>query len=71
MKRKNSETLPVPQREHANRLMDAVGTEQARRLLGLSRHALERAAVGLTVQKGTVAYLTQKLAERTAEGKNP
>lgn len=51
--------------------MDAVGTEQARRLLGLSRHALERAAVGLTVQKGTVAYLTQKLAERTAEGKNP
>ena len=71
MKRKNCETLPVPQREHANRLMEAVGVEQARRFIGISRHALERAAGGLTVQRGTVAYITQKLAERTAEGKDP
>lgn len=71
MKRKNTETLPDPQRQHANALMEAKGIDHARQLLGISRHALERAAGGLTVQRGTVAYLTQKLAERTAAGKVP
>jgi len=71
MKRKNCETLPSEQRQHASALMEAVGIEQARKFLGLSRHALERAAGGLTVQRGTVAYLTQQLAKRTADGKTP
>jgi hypothetical protein len=71
MKRKNVETLPEPQRQHATALMEKHGIEQARKLLGISRHALERAAGGLSVQRGTVAYLTQQLAARLVDGKNP
>jgi hypothetical protein len=70
MKRRNTEAIPDPQRAHANALMEKVGIEQARRFLGISRHALERAAGGLTVQKGTAFYLTAKLAQRLAEGKD-
>lgn len=71
MRLKNVETLPEAERKHATALMERHGIEQARKMLGISRHALERAAGGLTVHRGTVAYLTQQLAKRTAEGKNP
>lgn len=67
-KRKNSETLPDPQRQQLNALIDARGVEWTRLRLEISRHALERAAGGLTIQRGTAAYLTQKLAERAEEG---
>lgn len=69
-KRKNSETLPDPQRQQLNTLIDARGVEWTRlRLGGISRHALERAAGGLTVQKMTAFYITEQLAKRASEGK--
>ena len=71
MRHNNSVQLPEAERQHLNQLMEAKGIDQARKLLGLSRHAMERAAGGLRIQKGTAAYLIQKLAERTKEGKNP
>ena len=64
-KRKNSETLPEIQRTELLKLMDDQGIVKASLQLGISRHAMERAAGGLTVQRGTVAYLTQKLTART------
>lgn len=67
-KRKNFETLPEVQRVELNRLMDDQGIVKASLQLGISRHAMERAAGGLTVQRGTVAYLTQQLAARVGNG---
>jgi hypothetical protein len=71
MRHNNSVQLPEPERQHLNRLMEAKGIDQARKLLGLSRHAMERAAGGLRIQKGTEAYLREKLSKRIEEGKNP
>lgn len=65
MKLKNVETLPEAQRAAINEMFERLGIERTRTYLGpISRHALERAAGGLSVRRGTVAYLTQKLAER-------
>lgn len=58
-------------REHVRRLIDAKGIAEAARRIGVSRHAFERAAFGLTVQRGTISIIEAKLAERRAAGKNP
>lgn len=71
MPRNSNVTLPQEQRDHANRLMKAVGVEQARRFLKVNRHTLERAAGGLTIQLATRDALIERLAQRTEDGKNP
>jgi hypothetical protein len=43
-------------------MIDRDGTEEARKRLGVARHTMERAALGGTIQRGTVALLTKALA---------
>jgi hypothetical protein len=71
MKRKNTHRLSPENQARITSIMDAQGICQAARHLGMSRHALERAAGGLTIQAGTCALLEKKLAERDAAGKTP
>ena len=63
MKRKNTHTLPPDQRKRLQAMIDADGLEVTRAKLGISRHAMERAAGGLTIQRGTAALLGQQLQE--------
>jgi hypothetical protein len=42
-------------------LVEAQGVRRAHAALGISRHAMERAAGGLTIQRGTAALLEQRL----------
>jgi hypothetical protein len=71
MKLRNVVTVDAGNVARLRALIDKHGTCQAASFLGISRHALERAAGGLTVHKGTDAYLAQKIAERNAAGKDP
>jgi ethanolamine utilization microcompartment shell protein EutS len=71
MKRKNSTTLPPEHQTRVRTIMEAHGIAQAARFLGISVHAMERAAGGLTIQPGTAALLSQQIAARDAEGKQP
>ena len=61
MKRKNFHKLPEPERKRLQSMIDADGLEATRKRLGISRHAMERAAGGLTIQRGTAALLGQQL----------
>ena len=64
MKRKNAITLPPDQRKRLQAMIDADGSlEVPRAKLGISRHAMERAAGGLNIQAGTAALLGLKLAD--------
>lgn len=71
MKQKNSVVIPVEHQARIKALIDRHGTGQAADFLGLSKHAMERAAGGLRVHRGTDVYLATKIAERDAAGKNP
>ena len=67
----NTTTLPQATRDAILALMDAKNIGRAARILGVSRETLRAAAHGLPCQRGTFALLTQKLAERAAQGKTP
>ena len=71
MKQKNDTVMEPQHQARLKTLIDAQGTCQAARHLGLSRPALERAAGGLRIHRGTAALLTQQIAERDAAGKSP
>ena len=71
MKRKNTVTLEPEHQARIRSLIDSQGVYQAARHLGMSRHAMERAAQGSTIQAGTAALLREKFAERNAAGKTP
>jgi hypothetical protein len=71
MKLRNVAVLPDTLRARISSLVEAKGVGQAAKFLGISRHAMERAAMGATIHLGTAAYLTQQIAARDAEGKNP
>jgi hypothetical protein len=49
--------------------MAAKGIARAAQIVGVCRHTLERAAGGLTIQRGSIALLTLRIAERA--GKQP
>jgi len=63
MKLKNTNKLPDDQRKRLQAMIDRDGLEVTRKRLGISRHAMERAAGGLTIQRGTAALLGQQLQE--------
>jgi hypothetical protein len=63
--------MPLDHQERLRALMGAKGIVRAAQILGVCRHTLERAAGGLTVQRGSAAMLGQKIAARDAEGKAP
>jgi len=62
-KLKNVTKLPEPERKRLQAMIDADVLEVTRKRLGISRHAMERAAGGLTIQRGTAALLGQQLQE--------
>ena len=61
MKLKNTHKLPPDQRKRLQAMIDRDGLEATRARLGISRHAMERAAGGLNIQAGTAALLGQQL----------
>ena len=61
MKIKSTTKLPEDQRKRLQSMIDADGLEATRKALHISRHAMERAAGGLTIQRGTAALLGQQL----------
>ena len=63
MKFKNTNKLPGDQRKRLKALIDRDGLEATRKALHISRHAMERAAGGLSIQQGTVALLGQQLGK--------
>jgi hypothetical protein len=71
MKQKNSVTLSQVNQARIKALIDKVGSSQAASFLGCSKHAMERAAGGLPVHRGTSTLLTVAIAERDAAGKSP
>ena len=54
--------LPAAQRKKLQAMIDRDGGEATRKQLGVARHTMERAALGGTIQRGTVALLTKALA---------
>ena len=64
MKRKNKIALPDDQRKRLQAMIDADGLEATRTRLHISRHAMERAAGGLSIQAGTAALLGQQLQDK-------
>ena len=71
MKQKNDTEMSPEHQGRLKALIATQGTCQAARHLGLSRPALERAAGGLRIHRGTAILLTAQLAERDAAGKQP
>lgn len=67
----NTVTVPLDHQERLRALMGAKGIVRAAQILGVCRHTLERAAGGLTVQRGSASMLGQKIAERDKAGKVP
>ena len=65
MKSKNATKLPDDQRKRLQAMIDAAGLEATRTRLHISRHAMERAAGGLTIQRGTAALLGPRLTGET------
>jgi len=62
MKRKSTHRLSPEQRKRLQAMIDADhNLEVTRTRLGISRHAMERACGGLTIQRGTAALLGQHL----------
>jgi methionine synthase I (cobalamin-dependent) len=70
-KQKNSESIPVESQQRIRAIIDKHGTGQAAKFLGISVHAMERAAGGLNCHRGTASYLAQQIAERDKAGKVP
>jgi hypothetical protein len=70
-KQKSSEAIPVGHQQRIKAIIDKHGTGQAAKFLGISVHAMERAAGGLCCHRGTASYLAQQIAARDAEGKCP
>jgi hypothetical protein len=68
---RNTVVIPTSNQERIRVLMKIKGVARSAELLGVCRHTLERAAGGLTVQRGSEALLAVKLAERDAAGKVP
>ena len=65
MKRKNTITLPPEQRTKLQAMIETDhNLEVTRTRLHISRHAMERAAGGLTIQRGTAALLGQQLEQK-------
>jgi len=62
LKKRLGLVLHDAERKRLQAMIDRDGLEATRKRLGISRHAMERAAGGLTVQRGTVALLGQQLA---------
>ena len=71
MELKNVATLPEELRTRIKTLCEAKGIYATAKILGISKHAMDRAAGGLSIHKGTAAFLAQQIAARDAEGKNP
>ena len=71
MKRKNTVTLAPEHQTRIKEIIAAQGVYQAAKHLGMSRHAMERAAQGSTIQAGPAALLREQFAKRDAEGKTP
>ena len=71
MKRKNTTVLAPEHQARIKSIIDSQGVYQAARHLGMSRHAMERAAQGSTIQAGTAALLREQFAKRDQEGKMP
>ena len=63
MKIHNTHKLPDDQRKKLQAMIDKDGLEATRTRLGISRHAMERAAGGLNIQKGTIALLEKQFTE--------
>lgn len=55
--------LTPAERAAVTAIMRTHGIRRAHELLGVARHAMERAAGGLTIQRGTAALLHLALAE--------
>jgi hypothetical protein len=55
-------TLTRAERAAVTALMRAEGIRRAHLRLGIARHAMERAAGGLTIQRGTAALIRAALA---------
>jgi hypothetical protein len=64
LKKRLGLVLPDAERKRLQSMIDADGLEATRKRLGISRHAMERAAGGLTIQRGTAALLEQQLQEK-------
>lgn len=63
MGNKGPHRLPDDQRSRLQAMIDADGNlEVTRKRLGISRHTMERAAGGLTIQRGTMVLLEKALA---------
>jgi Flp pilus assembly CpaE family ATPase len=61
MKRKNTNRLPDDQRKLLQAMIDRDGLEVTRKKLNISRHAMERAVLGASIQAGTAALLGNQL----------
>lgn len=55
-------TLTPAERAAVDTLMRTHGIRRAHEILGVARHAMERAAGGLTIQRGTAALVRTALA---------
>jgi len=71
MKQKNDTEMSPEHQTRLKALIEAQGTCQAARHLGLSRPALERAAGGLRIHRGTALLLAHQIAARDQQGKTP
>jgi hypothetical protein len=63
--------LTQANRDRIAALIEAKGVYEAARLLGVSRHAMERAQYGARCYPGTIALINNTIAVRDAEKKNP
>jgi hypothetical protein len=71
MRHESTVVLSDDHQKRLKALIAAKGTCLAAELLGLSRPALERAAGGLPIHRGTRALLDQQIASRDSAGKTP
>ena len=53
--------LEKTEQERIRSVVKVLGVRRAHAALGVSRHAMERAAGGLTIQRGTAALLIPRL----------
>ena len=67
MKLKNIVRLPDDQRARLQAIIEREGVYGAASLLGVSRHAMERAAQGSTIHKGTALLLRPQLVPQQEE----
>ncbi len=63
MNRKSIHTLPEPERSNLNAVIAKNGMKWTRVTIEISEHTLARAAGGLSIQRGTAAYIAQRLSE--------